>query len=1110
MSHEETLGQIVQQREREQSRKSAARDVLTSVRDWRGKYVKIAQRRWVWELIQNAVDCGTREQKDVNIAITLENGTLTFEHDGGPFLPDELSALITGGSTKPFALASPYSGRFGIGFLVTHILSLKAKVEGTAKTENGHKTFELTLNRSGNTIDEISNGIEECYADLNTEIQARTPNTRYTYNLEHGEASTAIIPMSDLKKLLPYVMLFRERLKTLRIKSKSSVFSWESQERSTVNMGQDERQVVTTVRYSETTVDGRSTAIETIEIVALFRNDVASAISILHDGSRRICIPLNGIPKILAPYPLIGGTDELGVPLIIYGSFEPSKDRDTVLLSEKESEGIENRRKIKLVFEIIPNLIRYALNNKLEGVNYLAKICKSKGVPPEYQEWWESNLQNLISKLTGIEIVETDEGFKKPLDESLYFIAPLVSAASNISPEHEDFSENSFNIFWDFDKKVYDGDLRVRKNLALNWQLNVRHWLTFGDFNGLKNRIFTIEDACKTFKNKEKKSLEEAGIGSDDLQALLAILEESRDATLAVATTLLRDYPILVNQKGKLTCGKDIHIDSSVPEDLKNIAEAFEYNVREELLDNCFRDHAILKAACKGEKDEDSVIDSTISKIPRVGPIDTTTARACARLTIWLAEKRPESNYVEKVPIITLDGALRYFTPGETVALLPPKMLDDGELYGTVYPNGRLMSDIYLEGTTGKQPFMEVLVKKQMIYDSMLTNVSSCKLDSRELRHIIINGKVKGAEHSIEPPEGCYLQNVAFLSPDLIGAFGHDAVRVKNFVHLLLKKLKGTDILRMNLAVSCSCGESHNICPALWLAHLKTKKWVPMKKEEEGEEITEPSRPSQEALDTLFDKELDEIVLEENGIELFKNLGYDELDLKIRKMHIETDQSIETIKMVLSNIVETGDLTGIRRLAEIDVETRNALLERLKDLIEKKKAVETNKEIGKLVEEKIAEILYKKGVTDFKLQYKECDIIAYIRGDLSKEDVDQSIGHCLLGPFYIEIKKTVGNRVRMTRAEAARSFEEKENYVLCVVKILSDQISKENIEKCALFVGNVGQSMEGIAQSNKYAEIDINGYWIKSTLWQEKGVDIDEWLSNVKHRLKLGIGKAAS
>jgi len=94
MSQMEKLGQIVQQREHEQSRKTAAIEVSTGIRDWRGKHAETAQRRWVWELIQNAVDCGTREQRDVGIEIALDKDKLTFEHNGGPFLPEKLSALI--------------------------------------------------------------------------------------------------------------------------------------------------------------------------------------------------------------------------------------------------------------------------------------------------------------------------------------------------------------------------------------------------------------------------------------------------------------------------------------------------------------------------------------------------------------------------------------------------------------------------------------------------------------------------------------------------------------------------------------------------------------------------------------------------------------------------------------------------------------------------------------------------------------------------------------------------------------------------------------------------------------------------------------------------------
>jgi hypothetical protein len=58
--------------------------------------------------------------------IHCQPSKLIFEHDGAPFTSDELAALLTGGSSKEFE-SEVTTGRFGTGYLVTHVLAERAK-----------------------------------------------------------------------------------------------------------------------------------------------------------------------------------------------------------------------------------------------------------------------------------------------------------------------------------------------------------------------------------------------------------------------------------------------------------------------------------------------------------------------------------------------------------------------------------------------------------------------------------------------------------------------------------------------------------------------------------------------------------------------------------------------------------------------------------------------------------------------------------------------------------------------------------------------------------------------------------------------------------------------
>lgn len=89
----------------------------------------------------------------VNIRLVIDGHTVVYEHDGKPFTMQDLAALLSGGSSKEFE-SSETTGRFGTGFLVTHVLSLQIGFQGVLAADHGHEEVSLKLDRSG--MDSIS------------------------------------------------------------------------------------------------------------------------------------------------------------------------------------------------------------------------------------------------------------------------------------------------------------------------------------------------------------------------------------------------------------------------------------------------------------------------------------------------------------------------------------------------------------------------------------------------------------------------------------------------------------------------------------------------------------------------------------------------------------------------------------------------------------------------------------------------------------------------------------------------------------------------------------------------------------------------------------------
>ena len=123
-----------------------------------------AQRRWIWELLQNAKDVAFDDQQvetEVNIEYLNETKSVSFSHNGKPFTVDNITFLIKQVSTKERNTTEnkdkpKTTGKFGTGFLTTHLLSEKVIVSGVVKEPDlDYRNFVLPLDRSGRTTDQI-------------------------------------------------------------------------------------------------------------------------------------------------------------------------------------------------------------------------------------------------------------------------------------------------------------------------------------------------------------------------------------------------------------------------------------------------------------------------------------------------------------------------------------------------------------------------------------------------------------------------------------------------------------------------------------------------------------------------------------------------------------------------------------------------------------------------------------------------------------------------------------------------------------------------------------------------------------------------------------------
>ena len=179
---------------------------------------EVYQRRWIWELLQNALD-STEEGKTVEVTITSNGSELTFEHNGRSFKQNEVAHLNYHGSTK---LESSI-GKFGTGFLVTHLLTSKVTVRG--KRMDG-KSFDFVLDRSGKSAQEIKEQADLNWRNYKSSLKSPRDafpfSAQYTYLYEDRVAPTVNEGLLALTEIAPYVIAFSRKFGKITINDGST------------------------------------------------------------------------------------------------------------------------------------------------------------------------------------------------------------------------------------------------------------------------------------------------------------------------------------------------------------------------------------------------------------------------------------------------------------------------------------------------------------------------------------------------------------------------------------------------------------------------------------------------------------------------------------------------------------------------------------------------------------------------------------------------------------------------------------------------------------------------------------------------------------------------
>lgn len=532
-------------------------------------------RRWIWELLQNAKDV-VQENSGVTIDIDFytfeDQGYLTFSHNGRPFSIDNITFLIEQVSTKERkkgeGIKPKTTGKFGTGFLTTHLLSEVVDVYGVVKEPDlPYRKFALQLDRTGREIDMIIDSVNRSLAILDhidsqqeyTEFSEFALNTTFKYQLDKNGVTVANAGLNDLTGSLPYTLIFIPEIKNVKLKFQNIEYLVQS---APVNI--DNLQIHTVTKTA-------SLQSELIRIAVFTEDGVSIAIPVEVSNVDTISIVEldTDLPKIFCDFPLVGSEGIL-IPFIINSSsFNPNEPRSGVYLTDKNDPQIhENKEIFKTAVNLFLRLIEIAARNSWGNVHLLAKIKAPTKLDWLSPTWFhEEVFWPIVKKLQTTPIIETVSGDRKAIK----------------NPEGKDAVWFPYGLNAELRTKVW--------RLASKWipnmipvQERVEFWNDFIWNDCAMLKLETIAASIVRVQNLDSLSRMLQSDNETSVQWLNEYYSIVNFEAVFINEIIADKYSIIPNQNGVFKKKSHLNQDEQIEEELKNCLKILNIDCRDYLV----------------------------------------------------------------------------------------------------------------------------------------------------------------------------------------------------------------------------------------------------------------------------------------------------------------------------------------------------------------------------------------------------------------------------------------------------------------------------------------------------------------------------------------------
>ncbi|WP_062054288.1 sacsin N-terminal ATP-binding-like domain-containing protein [Aquimarina longa] len=1053
------------------------------------------EKRWFWELLQNAKDSVNPDQS-IKVKICIEENEISFLHTGNPFELDDILSLIIQGSSKNNK--EGMTGRFGTGFMTTYLLSKEVRITG--KLVNNQGCFDFLLNRNATDNEHFYLLQQESNKQFDNSIRNNNYlgddefQTKFTYKLGTEGKKTASIGLKCLDELIPITQLFNKQLESVTVIEDGITRTFNKSLVNKHEIGSINEWMVNTLYNGKMQTS----------LKAYVQNDhrFDACIITTYQNETETILPLTkNHPRLYYTFPLLG-TEEIGIPIIINSThFDPRVERDGIYLkkvSEGGSEVINKEIINKALSQSLLAFVQLFKDKNISGIHEVFNFKLSKDLKWMDHDWFVNLKNNTFQILATKQVIKynnSEEGFTSLNDLTI----PFTDKTDCIKG------------LWELLSKI----LKLKVPLVNELQ----SWVEVArSYSFIEPKIENIDELDFVWGIDELIDFVEQTNDIETLNSLISIEGQLwLNNFYSIIVQIKRHFPlekcIALNRRNNLRKAEGISWDLCNDETLIVISDLVGLNFADKLFSKNIQTFNLSGVENFSLQEAVSELKSKLNQITP-SEISSSSYQICnAKFLKWLISKENQETIKDlKVLRGTVNNNNEDFIydhfPKSEHLLLGPKKLFEKEfpIYASLVRDKDCMNDIYTEFLSSEDfsflneggfiHYSPIIIKTENATIKLLEDLMISERDLNSLRDSDGNLKYKfqvtysdfaylttsdGHIYARNTTQKSSLERLRFLL--------NEAIEKDVFFDKDYQEIKIDDVETAIQLKKC-----------LWVYRAKRLNWINIKTESEDSETKFVSEtPSSKNLSELF-KENDALLKTIRGArqQTFLNkLGVGVSDL-IRNTLPTDELRLSWDKAITNMITSDADPELVQEIFN-DPSIRKEYERRLGE----RKLISRNQFIGKLIED-----LFKEYITQLKAEGVNINIERkpfgsdYILTEESSDLINQQNEReaFKINNWLVELKATGKDYAAMTPLQAKTATEQKENYALIVVPLNGFEPDLEYLRQNIKVIHNIGYKIDNVFAD--FSEIEIK----KSHLHNgQNGISVSIEDQNIRFRVNASI-----